>query len=339
MTKRIRTDEIIPDDIVIGGRSYVHEWQARRRNRQTLAIWRYRLRTLALSCFEWEGVPPTLDARAMEVMLLDQGCGGFFDMGEGAGLWAFCPATPMGNLNLYYNPNKVMLQPPNGGRPWYRHAWFFAKAAASGALVHAPDAILCFDNLDRYPLGQIIDIYARRLAKIDRVIDQHVAAQAVPWVMTCPDEARKDAYNTLKMILGDEPAIIGSHGMRADLSVNVLKTDVDFKGTELFDLQSSIVNTFLTIIGVNNANTDKRERLITDEANANNDEISILGSSRQRCRVEFCDKVCARFGVDMRCYFVGTKLTARDILAADMIDGNLSNDVSGGDEDGGDMEG
>ena len=160
----------------------------------------------------------------------------------------------------------------------------------------------------------------------------------MPWVMTCPDEARKDAYNTLKMILGDEPAIIGSHGMRADLNINVLKTDVDFRGTELFDLQSSILNTYLTLIGVNNANTDKRERLIKDEANANNDEISILGSSRQRCRDDFCEKVRARFGVDMHAYFVGSKLTARDILAADMIDGEVDPDLrGGGDADGGHM--
>ena len=38
-------------------------------------------------------------------------------------------------------------------------------------------------------------------------------------------------------------------------------------------LKQSIKNEFLTEIGLNNANTDKRERLITDEVNANNEEI------------------------------------------------------------------
>ena len=38
-------------------------------------------------------------------------------------------------------------------------------------------------------------------------------------------------------------------------------------------LKQSIKNDFLTEIGLNNANTDKRERLITDEVNANNEEI------------------------------------------------------------------
>lgn len=38
-------------------------------------------------------------------------------------------------------------------------------------------------------------------------------------------------------------------------------------------LKQSIKNDFLTEVGLNNANTDKRERLIVDEVNANNDEV------------------------------------------------------------------
>lgn len=38
-------------------------------------------------------------------------------------------------------------------------------------------------------------------------------------------------------------------------------------------LKQSIKNDFLTEIGLNNANTDKRERLVVDEVNANNTEI------------------------------------------------------------------
>lgn len=38
-------------------------------------------------------------------------------------------------------------------------------------------------------------------------------------------------------------------------------------------LKQSIKNDFLTEVGLNNANTDKRERLVVDEVNANNNEI------------------------------------------------------------------
>ena len=43
-----------------------------------------------------------------------------------------------------------------------------------------------------------------------------------------------------------------------------------------------IIDEFLTAIGVNNANTDKRERLNADEVNSNNDECYIATSVWRR---------------------------------------------------------
>ena len=44
-------------------------------------------------------------------------------------------------------------------------------------------------------------------------------------------------------------------------------------GNDLLLTKRSIMNEFLTEIGINNANTDKRERLNSDEVNANNSEV------------------------------------------------------------------
>ena len=43
-----------------------------------------------------------------------------------------------------------------------------------------------------------------------------------------------------------------------------------------------IIEEFLTAIGVNNANTDKRERLNSDEVNSNNDECYIATDTWRR---------------------------------------------------------
>ena len=55
------------------------------------------------------------------------------------------------------------------------------------------------------------------------------------------------------------------------------KTDV--KNSYVADLiqneKRSIMNEFLTAIGVNNVATEKKERLVTDEANANNEELFV----------------------------------------------------------------
>ena len=47
-----------------------------------------------------------------------------------------------------------------------------------------------------------------------------------------------------------------------------------FIGIELLDVKRSILNEFMSEIGINNANTQKRERLITGEVDSNKAELS-----------------------------------------------------------------
>ena len=69
-------------------------------------------------------------------------------------------------------------------------------------------------------------------------------------------------------------------------------------GAELADMRK-IEQQFDTDIGIPNANTDKRERLITDEVNANNVETAT------RCELwleelkKGCEKVKTMFDVDI----------------------------------------
>ena len=53
----------------------------------------------------------------------------------------------------------------------------------------------------------------------------------------------------------------------------LFNTKQSFIADDLQELKRNIINEFLTEIGINNANLGKRERLITDEVNANNEEI------------------------------------------------------------------
>ena len=50
----------------------------------------------------------------------------------------------------------------------------------------------------------------------------------------------------------------------------------DYIADKLEDLRRALVNDFLTEIGINNANLSKRERLNSDEVNANNEEVLAL---------------------------------------------------------------
>ena len=56
---------------------------------------------------------------------------------------------------------------------------------------------------------------------------------------------------------------------------------------------------FLTLIGIPNANTDKKERLITDEVNSNNIEVKTLASQWLENLQNCCKKVNKMFGLSL----------------------------------------
>lgn len=297
MSRKIDTSELLPDDVAGLGKKYVRKWQALGENNRAMRAWEYRLTALAMSCFKWDGLPDDIDPRFVEYVLLYGGIGGMFTMSGGQ--MAFAPATPVGKLTMYYNPNKIQLLPMNGGSPWYRHAFFFVKELASGNILVPPDAVVCFDNENRTPLYPIIREYARRLANIDRKVDININAQATPYLIICEEESRKDAVNLYKQIGGNEPLIVANKGIAGALSASVFSTEAPYVADKLLVDQQKIINQFLTFIGVDNSNIEKKERLIDAEATSNNEEIMLMRLTRLAPRRRFADAANELFGLDI----------------------------------------
>lgn len=292
MTAHIDDDDILPDDVAMHGRTYAHRWQQDRLNRDSYLTWKHVLHSVALSSFEWEGVPELIDPRYIEVCLLNYGMGGFFDMSPGAGMWAFTQAVPLGNINMYYNPNAIQLTPPNGQTSWIRNAYWHIKTLFDKSMtIEAPDAIVCYDNIRRVSLIPILDQYARRLARIDRIIDQNIGVQATPYVITTPEESKKDAYNLLKQLTGFEPAIIRYDTKASVATPDVLKLDAPYVSDKLLADQAKILDQVMTLLGIDNTNTEKRERMIEGEASSNDERILLMRRSRIESRKRFVDQV------------------------------------------------
>lgn len=131
-------------------------------------------------------------------------------------------------------------------------------------------------------VNNIITKYASLLASIDGSINVTIINSRVAHVFEVETEGQK---RTLEKIYDDvsngKPAIVMKKGQNNMFDKDGLRRDFlnvknTFIGNELVDLKNSIMNDFLTEIGINNANTDKRERLNSDEVNANNQETKAL---------------------------------------------------------------
>ena len=144
------------------------------------------------------------------------------------------------------------------------------------------DAELLYFNYVRgsfnsvYPL---IKRYALLLAQCDGTLNTSMMnsrVSAVFWGST--DAEVKSLKKMYDEVSTGKPAVFlkKDNGVSDNISVDILNAKNTFIGKEVLDCKRTIMNEFLTEIGINNANTSKRERLNSDEVNANNEECNAL---------------------------------------------------------------
>lgn len=154
-------------------------------------------------------------------------------------------------------------------------------------------------------VNSIITRYASILASIDGSINVTIMNSRVAHVFEVESEGQK---RTLEKIYDDvsngKPVIVTKKGQNNMFDKDGLRRDFlnvknTFIGNELVDLKNSIMNEFLTEIGIKNANTDKRERLNGDEVNANNQETKALVTVWIDTLNKCCELVNEMFNLDI----------------------------------------
>lgn len=123
-------------------------------------------------------------------------------------------------------------------------------------------------------IGNILRRYAAMLAMCDSSICVNLMNSKVSFIGLAESKAQA---NTMKKMYDDiscgKPAVFVKETQVNEASFFFNHVKENFVADTIQDLKRSIINEFLSEIGINNQNIEKKERLITDEVNANNDEI------------------------------------------------------------------
>lgn len=123
--------------------------------------------------------------------------------------------------------------------------------------------------------GWLINRYATMLAMCDSSVATNLMNTKVTYVFKASSKAQAE---TMKKMYDDitcgKPAVfVGENGAINEENMFVMPAKQNFIAEDVQILKRKIINEFLTEIGINNTNQDKRERLTDDEVNANNDEV------------------------------------------------------------------
>lgn len=129
-------------------------------------------------------------------------------------------------------------------------------------------------------LMPIITLYAQKLANCDAAIDINLFNSRIPYIFQASNQQVADSFKAMyDEICEGNPAVFVDEEMGSLLQNANGSNVIVFKGKENFiadvvqNEKMQIMNEFLTSIGINTANTTKRERQVVDEVNANNVEI------------------------------------------------------------------
>ena len=135
-----------------------------------------------------------------------------------------------------------------------------------------------FRDRNYFNFQEVVQIFAEKLASCDRAIDVNLINSEVAYVAEAETKAQAETIkHTYDKITEGEPLVVyrkDSLSQTGGLNVFFGNVKQNYVADLVQDTKRTIINEFLTYLGINNANTDKRERLVSDEVNANNEELT-----------------------------------------------------------------
>ena len=266
------------DSKLLGYKSF-----SKRLNDRVFTDYFYRLMLLSRSLFQWEGLPNGIDEKWIERYLFTEGACLFYkDPTLG---YMVAKLGENGTYNAYDEPTKVF--------PYATNYIYEGEQ-----LINGSNCVIIRNNDDMIPTAPTIQLYSYELTNIKRTIDTNVNAQKTPIVVKCTDKQRLSFKNAINQRNDNEPVIYADKSLNTD-EIQVL----DIKAPIVFDKlqiqKHAVWNEVMTFLGVNNANMDKRERLVDDEVQANNEQVQASEDVFLKARKDACKLINEMFGTNI----------------------------------------
>jgi hypothetical protein len=247
--------------------------------------WQHFLLEKCFGMFTYEGLPDSLPAEQIETRLVMKGWCGIFKHQKYGIVTSYGGLSGVDQyfLPLYY----VYAQP----------------ALGSKNLNIGKDCIIMYnsqvDQYNRQGLLQLISRYARMLADIDSSISISTVNTRNAKVDVVTDKTVAKTVDNLRQAV----SLGKTYSVNQDSLIDKYKT-MDFNSdrpgqiAELINLRADTIKNFLAEIGVKTA-SDKKERMITDEVQEDNQLMSINVEDMLHWRKKGVEQINKMFGTEI----------------------------------------
>lgn len=279
-------------------------------------MYQRKLLEVAVSRFKWTGLPETVDARFLELTLNVNGLAVIRETEE------FPPmayrAAPRGINNIQDNPTGYLLY-QDGLRK-------IDEVSALEPLVPVWSSLL------RYPDLDVINYHAGMVCELMTTFRSNTINMRTPTIFYVSADNKLSAENIQRQIVEGQPFIKAFDDMGRSLQDMIGIVNLGIHETALQRIKASkneIWRDCLTMLGISNVPTDKKERLVTDEVQGNEGEVERFREISLIPRKLAAEKISKMFDVSCSVEWNGEVGQPRDPMDAMMGD-----NPDGGDDNG-----
>ena len=238
---------------------------------------------LALNMFTWENLPETMDSRYIENALYENGlC--LVNDDKDLGLISV-PCSYGANMNINDESTEVITSGYN-----------YVKTVK---YINNDNCVLIRNNDLAKPTRDYIANYAERMLEVEMCIRANINQQKFPWFINATEKTKKSLQLIFDKVESFEPFILATRDIMGEAPLEVLTMSTPYVADKLNAYKYELEREILSFLSLNN-NFEKKERLLTDEVNSNNDFIHTNAMLMYKVRLQACEQINKKFGLNVR---------------------------------------
>ena len=238
---------------------------------------------LALNMFTWENLPETMDSRYIENALYEHGlC--LVNDDKDLGLISV-PCSYGANMNINGESTEVITSGYN-----------YVKTVK---YINNDNCVLIRNNDLAKPTRDYIANYAERMLEVEMCIRANINQQKFPWLINATEKTKKSLQLIFDKVENFEPFILANREIMGEAPLEVLTMSTPYVADKLNSYKYELEREILSFLSLNN-NFEKKERLLTDEVNSNNDFIHTNAMLMYKVRLQACEQINKKFGLNVR---------------------------------------
>lgn len=233
--------------------------------------------------FKWENLPPTVNPRFLEMTLLSNALVVFYDDPD-YGYLALRGAGA-GEANMYDDPTRYIV---------YGNSFV-------NKYIHARDCVPIWANYMRVPDLDIIFNYASRIAEIDRTLEINAINARRTKIVVAGENQRLSHAQINRMIDSGEGTLFLTPEAVNNFPISNVDLTMDKEMLEKLHIyRARVWAECMGLLGINNANQEKKERLVSGETEANNEQVLASRAVALNSRREAVDRINEKYGLEIK---------------------------------------